>query len=225
MGIVDAGTALHLAVALDGAPGGEPPPAVPAPLAVWADRAAEAERGLLDLLTLDDSHAPPPGAGFILGDTAGEAAERSREVALRQVTAAVALTRIGQLWGADLSGRDPDDPPPPPAGPPGSPAAGLYARAAAEGLSIRELAIRSLLRHTFVGTPAEVAARIDGNAQTGAADGYILAGHLNPVGFDEFTDRVVPHLQERGVLRTAYTEGATLRENLGLTARQPSAVR
>ncbi|MCX5208619.1 LLM class flavin-dependent oxidoreductase [Kitasatospora sp. NBC_00240] len=172
-----------------------------------------------------DSLKVMPGAGFVLGDTARDAAERSREVALRQVTPAVALTRIGQQWGADLSGRDPDDPPPPPAGPPGSPAAAMYARAAAEGLSIRELAIRSLLRHTFVGTPTEVAARIDENVQTGAADGYVLAGHLNPVGFDEFTDRVVPHLQERGVLRTAYPEGATLRENLGLSARQPGAVR
>ncbi|MFI6154519.1 LLM class flavin-dependent oxidoreductase [Kitasatospora sp. NPDC051170] len=157
-----------------------------------------------------------PGAGFILGDTAQEAAERSREVALRQITPAIALTRIGQLWGADLSGRDPDDPPPAPAAPPGSPAAALHARALAEGLSLRELAIRTLLRHTFVGTPAEVAARIDANVQSGAADGYILAGHLNPVGFDEFTDRVVPHLQERGVLRTGYRDGATLRANLGL---------
>ncbi|OKI12695.1 LLM class flavin-dependent oxidoreductase [Streptomyces sp. CB03911] len=60
---MDVGTSLHLAVALDGAPGGEPPPDEPAPPAVWADRAAEAERGLLDLLTLDDAHAPPPGGG------------------------------------------------------------------------------------------------------------------------------------------------------------------
>ncbi|MGW4892445.1 LLM class flavin-dependent oxidoreductase [Kitasatospora sp. NPDC004240] len=172
-----------------------------------------------------DSLKVMPGAGFILGDTAEEAAERSRDVALRQITPAVALTRIGQLWRADLSGRDPEDPPPPPAGPPGTPAAALYARAVAEGLSLRELAIRTMLRHTFVGTPDRVAARIDENVQSGAADGYVLAGHLNPVGFDEFTDRVVPLLQERGVLRDGYTEGATLREHLGLPSRPPAAAR
>ena len=32
---------------------------------------------------------------------------------------------------------------------------------------------------------------------------------------DEFVDKVVPLLQERGSLRTEYT-GSTLRENLGL---------
>ena len=36
-----------------------------------------------------------------------------------------------------------------------------------------------------------------------------------PSGLDEFVDRVVPLLQERGSLRTEY-EGTTLRENLGL---------
>ncbi|MEU6812040.1 hypothetical protein ABZ920_24310, partial [Streptomyces sp. NPDC046831] len=37
---------------------------------------------------------------------------------------------------------------------------------------------------------------------------------LTPGGLDEFVDRVVPLLQERGVLRTRY-EGATLRDHLG----------
>ncbi|MFD8091957.1 hypothetical protein ACFWB7_17565 [Streptomyces solisilvae] len=34
-------------------------------------------------------------------------------------------------------------------------------------------------------------------------------------GLDDFVDRVVPLLQERGVFRTAYT-GSTLRDHLGL---------
>ena len=37
-----------------------------------------------------------------------------------------------------------------------------------------------------------------------------------PAGAEAFVDRVVPELQLRGILRTAY-EGKTLRENLGLT--------
>ena len=52
--------------------------------------------------------------------------------------------------------------------------------------------------------------------QTDAADGFILVPHLTPHGLDEFVDRVVPLLQERGVFRTEYEEGATLRRTLGL---------
>ena len=43
----------------------------------------------------------------------------------------------------------------------------------------------------------------------------MLGGHFTPGGIDEFVDKVVPLLQERGSLRTEYT-GSTLRENLGL---------
>ena len=34
-------------------------------------------------------------------------------------------------------------------------------------------------------------------------------------GLDDFVDKVVPELQQRGIFRTEY-EGKTLRENLGL---------
>ncbi|MBB4299603.1 hypothetical protein GGE19_005351 [Rhizobium leguminosarum] len=51
--------------------------------------------------------------------------------------------------------------------------------------------------------------------QADAADGFVFAPHLTPSGFDEFVDRVVPILQERGVYRRDYGEG-TLRSNLGL---------
>ncbi|WP_354670720.1 LLM class flavin-dependent oxidoreductase [Streptomyces flavofungini] len=50
---------------------------------------------------------------------------------------------------------------------------------------------------------------------TDAADGFILVPHLTPGGLDEFVERVVPLLQERGVYRTEY-RGATLRSHLGL---------
>ena len=41
-------------------------------------------------------------------------------------------------------------------------------------------------------------------------------GTTSPHGLDEFVDRVIPELQERGVFRTDYEEGATLRRTLGL---------
>ncbi len=67
----------------------------------------------------------------------------------------------------------------------------------------------------FVGTPAQVADEIDLHVQRDACDGFILAGHRTPHGLDEFVDRVVPLLQERGSFRTEYT-GQTLRDHLGL---------
>nr|WP_307544901.1 LLM class flavin-dependent oxidoreductase [Streptomyces sp. V3I8] len=70
-------------------------------------------------------------------------------------------------------------------------------------------------RQSFVGTPEAVAAGMDGLVRTGAADGFLLAPHLVPGGLDEFVDRVVPLLQERGAFRTEYA-GATLRSHLGL---------
>ena len=58
--------------------------------------------------------------------------------------------------------------------------------------------------------------------QADASDGFILVPHITPGGLDEFVDRVVPLLQERGVFRTDY-EGTTLREHLGLAPCPPQA--
>jgi alkanesulfonate monooxygenase SsuD/methylene tetrahydromethanopterin reductase-like flavin-dependent oxidoreductase (luciferase family) len=70
-------------------------------------------------------------------------------------------------------------------------------------------------RQQFVGTPAQVAEEIDLHVQSDACDGFILVPHLTPHGLDDFVDRVVPLLQERGSFRTAYS-GQTLRDHLGL---------
>lgn len=89
------------------------------------------------------------------------------------------------------------------------------ARAEAEHLSIRELIIEVTSRQQFVGTPGQVAEEIDRYVQSDACDGFILVPHLTPHGLDEFVDKVVPLLQERGSFRTEY-RGHTLREHLGL---------
>ena len=89
--------------------------------------------------------------------------------------------------------------------------------AEAEGLSIRDLVIRFAAKHTFVGTPVQVAEQINRHVQEEASDGFVIVGHTNPTGLDEFVDRVIPELQERGVYRTEYEPGATLRDTLGLT--------
>ncbi|MEV5605680.1 LLM class flavin-dependent oxidoreductase [Streptomyces sp. NPDC052299] len=71
-------------------------------------------------------------------------------------------------------------------------------------------------REPFTGSPAAVAALLTEYVTEGAADGFVLVPHA-PGGLDDFVDRVVPLLRDRGVLRRTYT-GPTLRSHLGITA-------
>jgi alkanesulfonate monooxygenase SsuD/methylene tetrahydromethanopterin reductase-like flavin-dependent oxidoreductase (luciferase family) len=170
-----------------------------------------------------------PAATFVLGDTDAEAEEHAREIRLQQVRPATAIQFLEQVWSRDLSGYDVDGPlpevdPDPDAEPltwgrvrheKDSLALARKWRALAEEkkLSIRELVIEATARQQFVGTPSTVAETIDTYVQSDAADGFVLVPHLTPGGLDEFVEKVVPHLQERGVFRTEYS-GTTLREQL-----------
>ncbi len=170
-----------------------------------------------------------PAATFVLGDTPAEAADRARHIRHQQVTGPTAIAMLEQIWQRDLSGYDPDGPLPDvePAddptitqgrvrhGDPKAVAAKWRDRAQAEKLSIRELVIAVTNRQQFVGTPAQIADEIDLHVQSDACDGFILVPHLTPRGLDEFVDRVVPLLQDRGAFRTEYA-GQTLRDHLGL---------
>ncbi|MFD1936326.1 NtaA/DmoA family FMN-dependent monooxygenase [Nonomuraea mangrovi] len=168
-----------------------------------------------------------PAATFALGDTDEEAAERAAEIRRQQVGPQTAIAFVEQVWGRDLSDHDPDGPLPDlevgegvtqgrvPIGDRAAVAAKWRALAEEKHLSIRELVIEVTGRQTFVGTPESVAGQIDQHVQQDAADGFVLVPHLTPGGLDEFVDRVVPLLQERGVFRTEYT-GRTLRDHLGI---------
>lgn len=184
-----------------------------------------------------------PAATFVLGDTDAEAAERAEVIRHQQVGPRTAIAFAEQLWNTDLSDRDPDgplpefDPVPGELVSKGRASVRMYtdpkavadrwrALAAEKDLSLRETVIETSARHTFVGSPATVAAAIDDAVLSDAADGYVLVPHVTPGGLDEFADRVVPLLQERGAFRTDYT-GTTLREHLGLrpvpTTTDPTA--
>lgn len=185
----------------------------------------------------EDSLLILPGVSFALGDTDAEARERSREIGFAQVSPQTATAWLEAMWGQELPGLDPDGPLPSV-----DPAASeqrlgqastkvadrfanaqrLRARAESEGLTVRELVVAETAQHNFVGSAETIAAEIDRYVQGRAADGFVLVPHLTPTGLDEFVDRVVPLLQERGVFRTEYPEapdGAanpTLRSTLGL---------
>jgi FMN-dependent oxidoreductase (nitrilotriacetate monooxygenase family) len=181
-----------------------------------------------------------PAATFVLGDTEADAREKADVIRHQQVSGPTAIKLLEQVWNRDLSGYDPDGPLPevdPDVGEHtialGRASVRMYrdplgtARewrdiAAQDGLSIRELMVKVTGRQSFIGTPETVAAALDEFVQTDASDGFILVPHLTPGGLDEFADRVVPLLQEKGVFRTEYA-GTTLREHLGLPDKSVSA--
>jgi FMN-dependent oxidoreductase (nitrilotriacetate monooxygenase family) len=185
-----------------------------------------------------DSLKVLPAATFVLGDTQADAEEHAHEIRLQQVSGQTAIKSLEQLWNRDLSNYDPDGPLPeidPIVGENtiarGRASTRMYkdpiglanqwrALAAEKNLSIRELIIETTGRHSFVGTPSAVAETINDYVQQDVSDGFIFAPHIVPGGLDDFADKVVPLLQERGVFRTEY-DGPTLRDHLGLPT--PSA--
>lgn len=190
-------------------------------------------------------HGRPAGAvkllspaSVMLGDSRAEALERYRQITHARVSGTTAQMLLETVWNRDLSGYDPDGPlpgiDPDPDAPPvteGRPGPDQDARqtvrqyralANAHHYTLRELAIHLLGRTVVIGTPRQVADRIDSCVQNDGPDGFIIGAQLTPAGLDEFVDRVVPLLQERGSLRANYT-GTTLRDNLGIPAASPTA--
>jgi FMN-dependent oxidoreductase (nitrilotriacetate monooxygenase family) len=185
----------------------------------------------------EDSLKILPAATFVIGDNAADAAEKARLTSLAQVGPQTAIAFLEQIWGRDLSAYDADGPLPDvePATDvnvtrgrvrhdnPAAIAKAWREKAEAENLSIRDLVITLSGRHSFIGTASDVAGQIDHYVQERASDGFVIVGATNPHGLDEFVDKVIPELQERGVYRTSYTPGATLRENLELPPLVPGA--
>ena len=174
-----------------------------------------------------------PAATFVVADTDADAQELAGQVRLQQVSGETAIRFLEQLWNRDLSSYDPDGPLPeidPDLGEHtvarGRASVRMYRDrqatalewrelAEAKGLSIRQLIVEVTGRQSFIGSPATVAEAIDRFVQEDASDGFVLVPHITPGGLDDFADRVVPLLQERGSFRSEY-EGTTLRDHLGL---------
>jgi N-acetyl-S-(2-succino)cysteine monooxygenase len=75
-------------------------------------------------------------------------------------------------------------------------------------------------QRTIKGTPTAIVDQMENWFENRGVDGYLIQPPVLPASLDEFVDRIVPELQNRGLFRTEYT-GTTLRENLGL--RRPAS--
>ncbi|GFM30953.1 LLM class flavin-dependent oxidoreductase [Novosphingobium sp. PY1] len=88
----------------------------------------------------------------------------------------------------------------------------------ASGMTLGEIAVAvaaSRTSRSLAGTAETIADELERWYEARACDGFVIAPPSLPVMLDRFVDLVVPELQRRGRVRTAY-KGSTLRENLGL---------
>ncbi|WP_433944131.1 LLM class flavin-dependent oxidoreductase [Paenibacillus sp. SN-8-1] len=174
------------------------------------ERAVRFGRSPEDILIL-------PGIGPIIGRTEEEAERKYQELA-GLVTIENALNYLGRFFEHHDFSQYPLDEPFPELGDFGSNSfrSGtdkIKQKAKEQNLTLRQAALQSATpRSGFIGTPEQVADKIQAWYEEGAADGFIIHSEL-PSGLSDFVDLVVPILQERGLYRLDY-EADTLRGNL-----------
>jgi len=78
-----------------------------------------------------------------------------------------------------------------------------------------ELSGRGRAHNPIIGSPKEVADRLEQWFGERACDGFVISATHVPGAYEDFVRLVIPELQRRGVFRKDYT-GVTLRENLSL---------
>jgi FMN-dependent oxidoreductase (nitrilotriacetate monooxygenase family) len=154
----------------------------------------------------------------VIGRTEEEAYEKRAELdALLHGDLAISLLSL--FYDEDLSGHDLDGPfPTEPGSGKGSQSVpqALRTMAAAEGLTVREVAARvgaGLTHKIVLGTATQIADTMQEWFERGACDGFLVAPLLTPPHLTEFVELVVPELQRRGLVREEYTS-STLRSNL-----------
>jgi FMN-dependent oxidoreductase (nitrilotriacetate monooxygenase family) len=159
-----------------------------------------------------------PGLFAVVGDTDAEA--RAKHRAIQELVDPLSgLAHLSPFFG-DLSGHDLDGPVPETELDAGQTSrGGLWLdMARRDRLTIRQLYQRGATSNGHleaVGTPRRIADIMEEWFTNGAADGFTLVCSFLPSDLHDFTTKVVPELQRRGLFRTEY-EGTTLRENLGL---------
>lgn len=160
-----------------------------------------------------------PGISPIIGSTEEEADRKYQEV-VGLVTIENALNYLGRFFEHHDFSQYPLDEPFPDVGDLGknsfqSSTDKIKRTAKEQNLTLRQVALQSATpKGHFIGTPVQVADRIQQWFEAGGADGFMLSSSV-PYGIEDFIDHVVPILQERGLFRLEY-ESNTLRGNLGI---------
>ncbi|MFT3965453.1 MAG: LLM class flavin-dependent oxidoreductase [Sphingobium sp.] len=159
-----------------------------------------------------------PAAFVVVGDSVEEA-KAKREHLDSLVHYDSGINSLSIALGHDVSGYDPDGPLPDiPETNASRSSREQFLRAARDhGYTIRQLAAKagSYAGLAFVGTAETIADEMEAWLEERGSDGFNIMFPWMPGGLEDFTDRVVPELQRRGLFRREY-EGVTLRDHLGL---------
>ena len=163
-----------------------------------------------------------PGLVPYIADTKEEALALEQEFT-NLISPDYALRQLSTLLGIDLTQHALDAPLPPL--PQESQIQGNKSRftlvkelAENEDLTVRELIGKlggGRGHRSFAGTPTQIADELQTWFESGAADGFNIMPPYLPGGLEDFVDRVVPILQERGLFREDY-DATTLRGHYGL---------
>ena len=152
----------------------------------------------------------------ILGGTEEQAKQRAATL-IERIPLDAILARLSGVLGHDLSRFNPDDAL---ADMDTQASRGLMAATASsadgKAVTLREAASRwalSVAIPQVIGTPEQVADRIEAVWRETGCTGFNLSPTTNPASVHDFVDQVVPLLQARGIFRTEYA-GTTLREHL-----------
>lgn len=161
-----------------------------------------------------------PGISFFIGDSESQAQERYQQLLeLIPVNEAVAMLS-DQLGGFDFSSYDLNAPLPelPPSNAGQTRRENIIALAKRENLSIRDIALRHAVTAghlEVVGTPTQIADRMEAWFREGACDGFNLKPPVFPADADKFYQTVLPELRRRGLFRSQYPS-RSFRSNLGI---------
>ena len=152
-----------------------------------------------------------------LGGTEQEAQSRL-EFYRDRIPVDVALNRLGSVLGIDFRGMDIDRPFDELSSEAGSHGLmrGLVDWGSGDTPTVRDAALQMSMSSTMprlVGTPEQIADRIEDIWRETGCFGFALSPHASPQSAEEFVDQVVPILQKRGLARTEYA-GTTFRENI-----------
>lgn len=99
-------------------------------------------------------------------------------------------------------------------------------RQAPKPVTLREIIDKMVLgsrMKPIVGSPEQVADRLQGWIEEGDVDGFNLARTVAPESLGDFIDLVVPVLQERGLFKGDYCEGPLRQKLFGGNGRLPSS--
>ncbi|MBJ3777500.1 LLM class flavin-dependent oxidoreductase [Acuticoccus mangrovi] len=161
----------------------------------------------------------------IVGLTDEDAEQERRLLASSpEISSEIGLARFSQRIGVDLSGADLDKPLE--GDVPGQTRQSTTGRSLSmyqqyygddktRRPPLREVALQEAMKETtgVQGSPETVASRMIELMTEVGGDGFAIRGGLSPRKVSTFVDKVIPELQRRNAVRSAYT-GTTLRDHL-----------